>query len=92
MKDYRSKINKSPEGEIAYSKLVAVREGQLFCHKKSGREYAYRGLKTVKINGEWFDEVKYDLEADSIPRHEFGRTPENFLNSFEILEGQYSYN
>lgn len=92
MTDYRTKINKTPEAENAYSKLSEIREGQLYRHIKSGREYAYRGLKTVKINGEWFDEVKYDLEADSIPRHEFGRTPINFLESFEMLDGQYAYN
>jgi len=92
MVDYRSKINKTLEGEIAYHTLVDVREGQLFRHIKSGREYAFRGLKTVKIKGVWYDEVKYDLEADSIPRHEFGRTPENFLESFVKLNGQYSYN
>jgi len=92
MTDYRSKINKTPETEDAFSELSKVRIGQLFVHIKSKRVYAFRGLKTVKINGVWYDEAKYDHEKDSIPRHEFGRTPENFLKSFVILDGQFAYN
>jgi len=92
MIDYRTRVKKSPEIEAAYSELSQIRIGQLYRHIKSGREYAYRGLKTVKVDGVWYDEVKYDLESDSIPRHEFGRTPINFLESFEMLKGEHAYN
>jgi len=92
MNKYREKINKTLEVEEAYAKFSKVRVGQLYRHIKSGREYVFYGLKTVKFNGEWFDEVKYYNEHDSIPRHEFGRTILKFDKSFEIIEGQHSYN
>jgi len=90
--DYRSKIDKSPEVVEAYSKLSKIKIGQLYRHIKSGREYVFAGLKTMKFEGQWYDEVKYYVEHDSIPRHEFGRTAVNFSDSFEIIAGQYSYN
>ncbi len=92
MTDYRSKIDKSPEVVDAFSKLGKVRPRQLYKHKKSGRQYAYEGLRTAKFNGEWFDMVDFYIEEDSIPRHKFSRTTVNFLESFEIIEGQYAYN
>jgi len=90
--DYRSRINKTPEVVEAYSKLSKIRVGQLYRHIKSGEEHVFAGLKTMKFEGEWYDEVKYYIEHDSIPRHEFGRTIVNFYECFEIIEGQYSYN
>ena len=92
MIDYRSKINKHPEVVKAYSELSLVRVRQLYRHKKSGREYAFEGLRTAKFNGEWYDMVDFYVESDSIPRHKFSRPVVNFLKSFELLEGQYSYN
>jgi len=91
-KDYRSKINKTPEVEKAHSELSSLYVKQMFRHIKSGREYAFNGLKTAKFNGEWFEMVEYYLEADSIPRHKFLRTSLDFLKSFEVLEGQFAYN
>ena len=91
-KDYRSKINKTPEVEAAYEKLSSFYDKQLFTHIKSGRQYAINGLKTVKFNGEWFDVIEYYNPDDSIPRHVFGRTLLDFDSSFTVLEGQYAYN
>lgn len=88
----RDKINKTPEVEAVYAKFSQIRKRQLFRHIKSGVEYVFDGLKTFKFDGEWYDEVKYYCEHDSIPRPEYGRTILNFDKSFEIIENQYSYN
>jgi len=90
--DYRSKINKTPEVVEAYSKLSQVRLGQLYRHKNSGREYVFAGLRTAKFNGEWYDMVDFYIEHDSTPRHQFSRTTLNFLDSFSIIEKQFTYN
>jgi len=90
--DFRSKINKTPEVEAAFKHLLPLKDGQLFTHIKSGRQYAYRGLATVKIHGEWFDIVLYDNPDQSIPRHTFTRLILDFTKSFGIIKGQHSYN
>ena len=92
MTDYRSKIDKTPEIVDAYSELSKVQVRQLYRHLKSGQEYAFEGLRTVKFKGEWFDMVDYYAESDSIPRHKFSRPILDFLESFKIIVGQFAYN
>ena len=94
MHGQRDKINKTPEVEEAFAKFSfpSTKIQQLFRHTKSGKEYAFAGLRKAKFNGEWFDMVDYYHESDSIPRPQYSRTTIDFDKSFERIDGQYAYN